>query len=331
MSEIDLSIVIVNWNSADYVQACIRSIRAETKVTHYEIIVVDNASFDGCEQQIARHYPEAIFIQSAQNLGFSGANNLAARRARGRVLLFLNPDTEVRDGAIDRLCVSHGNIPDAGVVGCRLLNTDGSVQTTCARSLPTLLNQFLDADVLRRCAPRASLWGMGVLFEWTAAHAYVEAVSGACMLVRREVFESVSGFSEEFFMYGEDLDLCARVQGAGLKNVYVGCCEIVHHGGGSSGKVQSTFSVVMMCESKRLLFRRLRGIVPSICYQGVMTLAACIRLGILACTAPAWLVGGRGSAWRGAVRKWSVVLGWGVGLKRPEVPNIRQCSPASTA
>ncbi|MPZ20443.1 MAG: glycosyltransferase [Luteitalea sp.] len=324
MSEVDLSVVIVNWNSAEYVLACVRSIVAGTTATAYEIIVVDNASFDGCEQQLAQEFPGVLFLQSSKNLGFGAANNLGVARSRGGVLLFLNPDTEVRKGAIDRLYAGIAKLSDAGVVGCRLLNTDGTLQTSCVQALPTVLNQILNADLLRRCAPRAWLWGTRALFSTSTAPVEVEAVSGACMMVRRQVFERVGGFSPAFFLYGEDLDFCARVGRAGFRNAYVGNCEVVHHGGGSARNVHSTFSVVMMCESVALLLRRLRGPLASTSYRVALIISACLRLTILAVTSPAWLMASGATSWSNACRKWLAILRWGLGLHRPALPHLQR-------
>jgi GT2 family glycosyltransferase len=321
MPEVDLSIVIVNWSSADYVLSCVRSIVAGTASVTYEIIVVDNASFDDCGQQLAQEYPEVLFLQSGNNLGFGGANNLGAKRSRGRVLLFLNPDTEVRKGAIDQLYAGLTNLPNAGVIGCRLLNTDGTLQTSCVQALPTVMNQMLDTDFLRRCAPRAGLWRTRALFTSSTAPVEVEAISGACMMVRRQVFEHVGGFSSAFFMYGEDLDFCARVRRAGFRNAYLGICEVVHHGGGSARKAHSTFSVVMMCESVALLLRRLRGRRVSASYRVGLMISACLRLAILGIMAPAWLLVSGAASWRGVCRKWVAILGWGLGLYRPALPS----------
>jgi GT2 family glycosyltransferase len=320
-AEIELSVVIVNWNSVEYVRSCVRSIVAETRALTYEIIVVDNASFDGCEEELAAEYPAIVFLQAGQNLGFGGANNLGARRARGRVLLFLNPDTIVMNGAIDRVFFQLAGLSDAGIVGCRLLNTDGSLQTSCVQALPTVLNQVLDADVLRRCVPQARLWGTRALFGSSTKPLEVEAVSGAFMMIRRELFEAIGGFSPAFFMYGEDLDLCARVLRAGFRNFYVGDCEVVHHGGGSARRAPSTFSVIMLCESVALLLRRLRGPLSSASYRAAMTVAACIRLAILGAVSPVWLARRGVTSWSGACRKWLAILGWGLRLNRPTLPD----------
>lgn len=324
MSEVDVSIVIVNWHSADYVLSSIASIVAGTRRVTYEIIVVDNASFDDCGQQVARGFPDVLFLQSGENVGFGGANNLGAKRSRGRALLFLNPDTEVRKDAIDHLHAALTALSDAGVIGCRLLNTDGTLQTSCVRALPTVINRVLDVDVLRRCTPRARLWGTRALFTGSEAPVEVEAVSGACMMVRRQVFERVGGFSSAFFMYGEDVDFCARVHGAGFRNAYVGTCEVVHHGGGSARRAHSTFCVVMMCESGALLLRRLRGPLASASYRVGLMISACLRLAILGITAPAWLVVSGVESWRGVCRKWLAVLAWGVGFHRPTLPHARR-------
>jgi hypothetical protein len=316
MSDIDLSIVIVNWNSADFVLACVRSIAAQTTDITYEVIVVDNASYDGCGEQLAREFPGVVFLQSDHNGGFGVANNFGAQRARGRVLLFLNPDTEVRDRAITRMYRHLEAIPGAGVLGCRLLNTDGSLQTSCVQALPTVWNQMLDADVLRRCFPRADIWGTRALLRTAGAPEQVPAVSGACMMMRREVFEAAGGFSPVFFMYGEDLDLCDRVRKAGHRNHYAGDCEIVHHGGGSSRLVRSTFSVVMMRESVKLLLLRSQGRVACGAYRAALVMMACIRLLVLAVVFPVWLVRHSWRSWSSSFRKWAAILGWGLGLDR---------------
>jgi len=157
---VDLSIVIVNWNSADYVRRCVQAIRHNSPAFSYEIVVVDSGSFDRCGEMLNREFPEVRFVQSQSNVGFASANNLGAGLAMGRFLLFLNPDTEVVGDALDKLVKALEQQPDAGLAGARLLNTDGSLQTSCIQSFPTILNQVLDCEWLRRLFPRA---GFG---EW---------------------------------------------------------------------------------------------------------------------------------------------------------------------
>src|SRR5581483_3230664 len=161
----DLSIIIVNWNSKDYLLKAIASVEAETKGMAFEIVVIDGGSFDGCDEMMRRYHPHILFIQSDKNLGFAKANNEAFKRSRGRTLLFLNPDTEVQGRAIERLYEQLDVLPDAGVVGPKLLNTDRSIQESCIRAFPTIWNQLLESDLLRRLFPRAGLWGMKPLLE----------------------------------------------------------------------------------------------------------------------------------------------------------------------
>ncbi len=331
MSKIDISIVIVNWNSADYVMECLRSIYEHTSAVSCEVIVVDNASFDGCGDLLAHRYQEVIFIQSESNLGFARANNLGAENAGGDVLLFLNPDTEVRDRAIERLYVQLQSLNNPGVVGCRLLNSDESLQTSCVQSLPTLLNQMLDADVLRRLFPRSSLWGIEALYESGTTPAEVEAVSGACMMMRRSVFDAVGGFSSDYFMYAEDLDLCSRLRRAGFHNYYFPGAIIVHHGGGSSQQTRSNFSNVMMRESVRRFLSKSSGSLYSECYRFALNGVATIRLALLMLLFPVSKLKGRKDVWLSAFGKWWSILRWSYGLERLTGPGQPGSSSTRTA
>jgi GT2 family glycosyltransferase len=309
----ELSIIIVNWNSANYLRGCLSSIYQHITNLNFEVIVVDNASYDGCKDIVAGEFPLAKFVQSDQNIGFARANNLGAQFAQGSVLLFLNPDTEIQNKAIERLYTYFLRLPDPGVVGCKLVNSDGSLQTSCVQSLPTILNQILDAEVLRRLFPKAGLWGTAAFFKDGAA-VEVEAVSGACMMIRREVFELVGGFSSDYFMYGEDLDLCFKVRRAGFRNYHVGVAEVVHHGGKSSQQTRSNFSTVMMRESVSRFLRKSRGAFYSGCYRSALTAAAVIRLVLLIILFPAWAAQGRSYGWSASFRKWIAILRWGIGL-----------------
>src|SRR5581483_3665278 len=182
MNSVDLSIIIVNWKSSEYTHQCLKSIYANSSSLRIETIVVDNASFDGCGEMIAKEFPQATFIQSEINLGFAGANNLAFKRSQGRAILFLNPDTEVQGEALQTLMSNLDSIGDAGMVGARLLNSDFSLQTTCVVALPSILNTTLNSEFLRRKFPRWTIWGMRPLFADGNTPVPVEAISGACML-----------------------------------------------------------------------------------------------------------------------------------------------------
>ncbi len=161
----DLSIIIVNWNSKRYLGKCLKSITAHTSGLAQEIVVIDNASFDGTGEYLQRRFPQVLFIQSHRNQGFGRSNNEAFRHSRGSHLLFLNPDTEVTGPAVEILYRSLNRLPGAGVVGGRLLNSDLTVQTSCITAFPNITNQVFDAELLRRWFPRNRLWGIRALTE----------------------------------------------------------------------------------------------------------------------------------------------------------------------
>src|SRR5260370_22558742 len=131
------SIVIVNWNSTAFLRECLRSIYATATNLEFEVIVIDNASFDGSEMMVRREFPTVEFVQSRKNLGFAGGNNIAFAHSSGRNVLFLNPDTELTGHALTAMCSVLDTLSDAGVVGCKLLNSDLSVQTSCIQAFPT--------------------------------------------------------------------------------------------------------------------------------------------------------------------------------------------------
>ena len=308
-----VSIVIVNWNSCRYVRECLAALRAHCRCAH-EVIVVDSGSFDGCDAMLAREFPAARYVQSAANIGFAAANNLGARAAMGALLLFLNPDTEVVGAAVERLVQVLAEHPAAGLAGARLLNTDGSLQTSCIQSFPTVLNQLLDAEWLRRRFPRSRLWGVAPLHDPSTQPAAVEVVSGACILIRRAVFEALGGFDQRFFMYSEDLDLCHRTRRAGWQCLYVPDAVIVHHGGGSSSAGRSSFSVVMMRESVCRLLRFHRGAGVALAYRLALGAAAIVRLPLTSIVAVARRLRGRPNA-AASLRKWFAILRWSLGLE----------------
>ena len=215
----DLSIIIVNWKSVQYLAACLSSIYEQRFTATFEILVIDNASYDGSENLLASDFPKARFIQSEKNLGFAGANNKASFQATGEVLCFLNPDTIVKNNALQKLYDAVTSIPKAGAVGACLRNADNSVQTSCVMPYPTILNQILDMELLRKRFPRSPLFGMKALFTYANMPQEVEALSGACIMVPKAVFDDVNGFSEDYFMYAEDLDVCRKIRSIGHKSI----------------------------------------------------------------------------------------------------------------
>jgi hypothetical protein len=310
----DLSIIIVNWNSKEYLRNCLGSILAGTRDLEFEIIVIDSASFDGCGEMLRNEYPQVRFIQSRENLGFAKSNNLAFQSATGESVLFLNPDTEIVGPAISVLHSALKMLPDAGAIGGKLLNSDGTVQTSCVQAFPTILNQLFSAEALRRLTPKARLWGMRAIFENGGKPSEVEMISGACLMMRRSVFERIGHFSPDYFMYTEDVDLCYKCRKLGFNNYYFGDAVVVHHGGGSSQQARSNFSNIMMMESIGQFLNKSRGGSYSGCYRLVLSGAALIRVTLLVILSPVLLVKSGVSRWKVSCSKWFAVFNWGLGL-----------------
>jgi N-acetylglucosaminyl-diphospho-decaprenol L-rhamnosyltransferase len=313
----DLSIIIVNWKSKNYLRNCISSILATTHGVEFEILVIDNASFDRCDEMLREHYPKVTFIQSNENLGLAKSNNLTFQASRGDAVCFLNPDTEVVGEALQIMYHYLNTLPKVGAIGCKLLNSDRTLQTSCIRSFPTILNQVLDTEALRQRYPNSRLWGMAALFNGDKSPSEVDAVSGACLMIRRSVFENVAMFSTDYFMYSEDVDLCFKVKKFGWKNYYIPCATVVHHGGGSTAQSKvDTFSSVMMLESRWRFFRNTQSNWYCILYRMAIFSVSVIRIGLVLTL---WAVRGprgRSRSRETVLKKWTSSLRWTLGGER---------------
>lgn len=301
----DLSIIIVNWNSTAWLLKCLESVYAQTHETTIEIIVVDNASPDGDVGIVKERYPDVVLIESPANLGFAGANNLGFHASTGEYLVFLNPDTELLNPAFDLMLRQVRSLPSVGAAGCTLLNEDQSIQTACIQTFPTILNQLLDIDAIRNRYPACSLWNIAPLFAGGTQPSRVEVISGACVLFRREVFAQVGQFSEDYFMYAEDLDLSYKAAQAGFTNYYIPQGRIIHFGGKSSVRRRA---VVMKWRSILLYIAKHRGVGYQLAFRVAMASSALARLVLLLA---AWTVsrGARRASAQNAALKWWLILG----------------------
>lgn len=280
----------------------------------FEVIVIDNASYDGCDKMLADRYPLVKFIQSPVNLGFAGANNIAYRQSRGKTLLFLNPDTEIFGQAISTMHQLLWKTPDAGAIGCTLLNSDGTLQTSCIKAFPTILNQAFDAEALRRRFPLLSFWGNRPLFECSDTPVPVEVISGACMMVKRQVFESVGLFSTDYFMYAEDTDLCHKVRAAGFVVYYTGAASGVHHGGGSSKQREGNyFADVVILESLFRFLTKSRGRLYGRLYSLTMGCVALFRVALMISFMALIPRRSKHAALRISLGKWVKIFRWSLG------------------
>ncbi|MFA6598825.1 MAG: glycosyltransferase [Ignavibacteriaceae bacterium] len=231
----DLSIIIVNYNVKEFLQNLLTSLFKAVTNLSSEIIVVDNGSDDGSVELLREKFPQVTLIANKDNLGFSKANNLGLKIAKGKFILLLNPDTIVQEDTFEKLIEFFKAHQDAGMTGCKILNPDGTLQLACRRSFPGPWTSFCKVSGLSSMFPNSRLFARYNLTYMDENQSYeVDAISGSFMMVRREVFEKIGGLDEQFFMYGEDLDWCYRVQKAGWKVYYVHDTTIIHYKGEST-------------------------------------------------------------------------------------------------
>jgi N-acetylglucosaminyl-diphospho-decaprenol L-rhamnosyltransferase len=232
----DLSIVILNYNTREHLRTCLQALHAEgsTAVTS-EVFVVDNASSDGSADMVAAEFPWVRLVRSPRNGGYAYGNNLALRLATGHAILLLNPDTLMPPGSLAALREALGRHPEAGIIGPKLMRPNGSMHLACRRSFPTPAVALYRMLGFSRLFPRSKRFGRYNLTYIDADLAIeVDAVCGACMLVRREVIERVGLLDERFFMYGEDLDWCLRTREAGWTVRYEPSVVVQHQHGAAS-------------------------------------------------------------------------------------------------
>jgi N-acetylglucosaminyl-diphospho-decaprenol L-rhamnosyltransferase len=310
--DVVLSIVIVNWNSKDYVRKCLRSIELTCTELEPEIIVTDGASFDGCQEMIEEEFPYVVYVQSHDNIGFGRCNNLGFEKSTGDVVLFLNPDTEVHEGAIQNMLGLLKSVPDIGMVGARLLNSDGTLQKSAVRTLPNPWNRAIESNAVDTILGAFSL-GLRARALKSDEPVEVEAISGACMMMRWKTFEEIGGFSPQYFMYGEDMDLCAKLNRIDKGILYCPDARIVHHGGGCTTEQVSRSSIIAMRESGLIYMKLNHGTASLLAYRILQAIAAAIRIGILGLTC---IARPADVNCRNSFKKWLTVFRWSIGLER---------------
>jgi N-acetylglucosaminyl-diphospho-decaprenol L-rhamnosyltransferase len=248
-----VSIIVVSYNTREMTLACLRSIFAETKDASFEIIVWDNASGDGSAKAIAAEFGGHLkLFASQENLGFAAANNLAARNASGQLLLLLNPDTIVLDQAIDRLIDFTRSEPVAQIWGGRTVFANGNLNPASCWTQQSLWSLLCQAVGLSSVFRRSSLFNPEGLGGWRRdGQRRVDIVSGCFLLIRRDLWNRLEGFRPEFFMYGEEADLCLRARRHGAQPIVTSAATVVHHGGASE-KVRAD-KLVRLLKAKMLL------------------------------------------------------------------------------
>lgn len=253
---VDVSVVIVNWNTRDITRNCLNSVHAASGPVAYEIIVVDNGSSDGSADMICKEFPNVELIRNSNNVGFAAANNQGIRIAQGRYVLLLNSDTIVKDAAIAKAVAFADAHPEAGLVGCQTRCPNGAIQYNCYL-YPSLLNLVLSLTKLQVLFWHHRFFGRYRLGWWDYRSVReVDGIAGCFMLARNSAIDQVGPMSEEYFMYSEDTDWCWRFRRAGWKVLYTPEPVIVHLGGCSSSQAATDMhllerrSLLMFLEKK---------------------------------------------------------------------------------
>jgi hypothetical protein len=269
----DLSIIIVSWNTRDLLAQCLDSIYAHPPHCEFEVWVVDNASSDGSAAMVREQFPQVRLIENKENLGFAAASNQSIQESTGRHVLLLNPDTLVPANTIERLAVFLDACPRAGAVGPRVLNPNGTLQFSCHPML-TLVREFWRLMHLDIISPRSIYYEEK--WDMTIAHP-VEVLQGSCLLIRRQALQEVGLLDPSFFMYTEEVELCYRILRGGWSIYWLPSVTITHYGGQSTSQASDRMFIELH-RSKVLFFRKTRGVWGGRVYKVLLLLTALTRI-----------------------------------------------------
>jgi N-acetylglucosaminyl-diphospho-decaprenol L-rhamnosyltransferase len=294
---IDLSIIIVSWNVRDLLAACLDSIAAAPVIidaepeeeglhTHpasagairVEVIVVDSASSDGSAAMIRERYPWVRLLAQDDNVGFTRGNNLALEAAQGRHVMLLNPDTVVHGDALNQLVDALDKRPDVGIVGPRVLNDDGTTQST-RRRFPTPLTAIFESTWLQGYAPRRVLERFYVSDQPDDGTFEVDWVQGCALAARRAVYEQIGPLDPGYVMFSEELDWCRRAKDAGWRVLYLGSAAITHYGGRSTEQVEANKHIYFQ-KSKLRYFRKSHGRGFALALRVFLLLSYSVQIGV---------------------------------------------------
>lgn len=317
----DISIVIVNWNGGALLLDCLASIQSKTRELVVETVVVDNDSKDDSVEQVRRRFPEVRVIDSGGNLGFGRACNIGTKATTGALIIFLNPDALLLEGTLEKIHQFMGVHPQVGGVGCMVKDLDGTVQELGIQRDPTPFLEFVKMFAPRRSGDRDR--GGWLPRKDPRTSGVVTKLYGACLTVRRDLFERIAGFDDRFFMYCEDVDICRRILADGRSLYYLAEAEVIHNQGSCSRKAPSGFAVLMQCDSLERYMRKYHGSIGAWMYRVLLFVGALVRLiPLSAILLTIQLIrSSNATAWR---KKWSrnwTLFRWSLGLAKAFIPD----------
>lgn len=330
LAQVDITVCIVNWNTTQLLHNCLNSIYSNPWRASLQVIVVDNHSDDDSVAMVKRDFPDVQLIANVDNVGFSKANNQAFKLASGRYILMLNSDTLVQPGAFDTMMDFMDQHLEAGAMGCKLLNADGTLQRSCWRGFPSLRMAAVDAFYLWKWASNWS-WVRGVEIskEELQQTIQVDHLLGACILARRETVEQIGGMDESVFLFFEETEWCHRMRQCGWKIYYSPTAEIIHLGQ-QSANLNPERNLPEKYHNYEWFFQKC--MEPSLLQQGVLravfVTAGVIRIGL-------WEWRGRNPVRREFAKRmiagYRKVVKQSVGLSHPASPTSKPPSNPSTA
>jgi GT2 family glycosyltransferase len=273
---VDLTLSIVNTNNRDLLRGCLKTIAANAPNASYEIIVVDNASTDRSVEMVREEFPHVRLIQNMSRQGYGRSHNQAIAASRGDYVLVLNEDMEMLNGAIEKMLTKARETERLGVLGCKILNPDRSLQHSCF-NFPTLLQELFEAIFPYTVLfPNASI--RSKMYWWRHdVQMDVDIVLGCCMLLPKEAIKRVGAFDPSFFVYSEEHDLCKRMRASGLRVVFTPEAEMIHFGGQSTKHMSLKMALVQI-DSRIRYFDKHHGRTAATLFRGILAISALVRL-----------------------------------------------------
>lgn len=315
----DISVIIVNWNTKEMLQNCLYSLRQSATSFRMKTIVVDNASKDGSSEMIQTQFPWVNLIKSGGNIGFGKANNLAEPYTDTQFVLFLNPDTIVLKDSITKMVDYMKSNQAVGALGCKMKYADGGVSPLGLQWFPSPFTELLSMFFISEKTQK----GLRSYLPYIDPNenSVVSKLYGGCLMVRKSVLDQVGWFDERFFMYGEDVDLCRRITDAGWKLYYLSDAEIIHLCHGASDEAPSNFSILMTCESISKLMHKYYGNTGAISYRIVIFSGSIFRLLISSVLKIVSSLSktGYNVDYRNTSRKYIAMIKWCLNLQKPEI------------
>ncbi|MEW6685538.1 MAG: glycosyltransferase family 2 protein [Candidatus Edwardsbacteria bacterium] len=278
---LNLSVIIVTWQSEKYIKPCLRSAERELNSLNGEIIVVDNHSSDGSVEALRKDFPTVQIVENSQNLGFAKAVNQGLRLAKGKYIFLLNPDTIILPGALLEMINFLESHPTVGILGPQLLNSDGTIQSSC-REFPSYQNLIWEILGLARLFPKHKIFGRWKMSYFSHNELReVDQPMGSALMVRKDVVEQIGVMDERFSMFFNEVDWCYRMKEMGWKIYFLPQAKIIHHLGAST--CQSKIRMILFLHYNLLRFlakyeRRPLGFLPLTALATLLLFVTIIRI-----------------------------------------------------